>query len=135
MKRGRLEYDIAYGCFLILAIAALVLIVIRSSYTDAEWAGGGGAILILLLPFIVVPLIAMVVGIVLSIRLWNHRPLVVLAVSTILLLTDGFLQFMPDSLAKAVSILYCVGTGVTSVWWFLRLRKLLFPRSLPAVKE
>ena len=113
----------------------LSLSVIRASYTDAEWVGGAGAILILLLPLIFASFIGMLVGIVLSIRLWEHLPLVILAGSSVLLITEYFAQFGSTSFQEAVPMAYGVGVAVTSGVWFLSLRRRQFPPTLPAGKE
>src|SRR2546430_16572322 len=86
MKTRRLEHDLAYGCFLLCGLTVLAVSIIRTSYTDADWAGRAGAILLLLLPFLLASSTAMLVAAVLSIRLWRQWPLLVLAGISILLI-------------------------------------------------
>ena len=132
MKPRRLSYDVAYGCFLLSALTVLSLSVIKASYTDAEWADGAGAILILLLPIILPSFIAMLAGIVLSICLWKHWPLTILAGSSVLFITEQSTQFGSTVFDGAVPFVYGLGVAAMSGFWFLSLRRRHFP---PAVKE
>lgn len=130
MKK-RIEYDFAYGCFLLWGLTVLSLSVIRASYTDAEWAGGAGAILLLLLPLILVAFVAMLVGIVLSLRLWKHRPLIILAGMTVLLIAEFSFGYGSNAFQNAVAIVYGVAVAAMFVTWFLVLRREHFPPVLP----
>ena len=134
---GRLGYDVAYGCFLLWALTVLLLGVTRASYTGAEWAGGGGGILLVLLPLILASFIAMLAGIVLSLRLWKHWPLLALSGGSVLelLVTEYFPQVGSAAFTRAVPIAYGVGAAAMSVWWFLRLRWLPVPPPVSAGKE
>ena len=135
MKSSPLAYDVGYGCFFLFALIVLALVGIRLSFTDAEWYGGAGAVYFLLLPFIFIPGFAMLVGILLSIRLWKHWPLGVLAGSTVLLVTGSFIQFGPDEVEMAAAIVYGLGVSAASIWWFVFLRKRYFPSPKPEVKK
>ena len=136
MKGARFEYDLAYGCFLLWGLTVLSISVIRASYTDAEWAGGAGGILLLLLPLILASFIAVLVGIVLSIRLWKHWPLLILAgISVLLTIMDFSTQYGSTAFRNAVSIVYGVGVAAMSGLWFLVLRRRHFPPAWPPVKE
>ncbi len=64
MKTTQRAYDLAYGCFLVCGLTVLSMRVVRSSYTDAEWAGGAAGLLFIFLPAILASCIATLVGIV-----------------------------------------------------------------------
>jgi hypothetical protein len=113
MKSSPLAYDVAYGCYFLIALIVLALMGLRLSMTEAEWRGGG-AILFVLLPLIVMPVIATIVGVLLSIHLWEHWPLRVLAGSTLLLVTEPFMQLCTEKVEAAGAIVYGVGVGAAS---------------------
>ena len=92
VKGSRAKYDLAYGCFSLWGLTVLSISVIRASYTDSQWANGAGGILLLLLPLILVSFMAMLVGIVLSIRLWKHRPLTIFTGMSVLLFTVSYTE-------------------------------------------
>jgi hypothetical protein len=123
MKATRRAYDVAYGCFLLLAVVMLFLVYLRSSFTDAEWANGGGGIFFILLPLIVIPIAATIVGIVLSMRLWNHWPLPALAVGWGLIIAESFIEFGSEAFQKCVYILYALVVAAMSGLWFLGGRR------------
>lgn len=135
MKTRRFEYDLAYGCFLFWGLTVLSVSVIRASYTDAEWADGAGAILLLFLPLLLASLTAMFVAVVLSIRLWRQLTLVVLAGMTILLIPTLFTKHGSTAFHTTVDIVYGVGVTGMSGLWFLALRRRRFPAAMPGVKE
>ena len=135
MKTRRLEFDLAYGCFLLWALTVLCISLIRASYTDAEWAGGAGGILLLLGPLILASIIAMLAGILMTIRLWKHWPLMVIAGMTVLLIADIFTEYGSVAFQNTVPIVYSVAASLMSGLWFLFLRRRRFPTALPAVKE
>jgi hypothetical protein len=103
--------------------------VLRISYTDAEWAGGAAGLLFIFLPVILASYIAMLVGIVLSIRLWRHWPLIALAVLSVLHITETITGYGSTAFQNAVPVAYGVGVAAISGMWFLVLRS----RSIPPV--
>jgi len=123
MKTRRLEHDLAYGCFLLCGLTVLSVSIIRTSYTDADWAGGAGAILLLLLPFLLASSAAMLVAVVLSIRLWRQWPLLVLAGISILLIPTLFTRYGSTAFHTVIDIVYGVVVTVMSGLWFLVLRR------------
>ena len=130
MKTGRRKYDFAYGCFLLCGVTVLSLIGLRASYTGAEWSGGAGGLLLIFLPVILAAGVAMLVGIVLSIRLWRHRPMIALAGMSFLFITESLTEYGSATLQNAVSIAYGAGATAMSGLWFLVLRKGHFPRAV-----
>ena len=130
MKTGRLKYDFAYGCFLLCGVTVLSLIGLRASYTDAEWSGGAGGLLLIFLPVILAAGVAMLVGIALGIQLWRHWPLIALAGMSVLFITESLIGYGSVTLQNAVSIAYGAGATAMSGLWFLVLRKRHFPAAV-----
>ena len=118
-----LKHDVAYGCFLLWALTLLFLALLNASFTDAERGEGAGAIVLLFLPFLGVAFIAMLVGIVLSIGLWKHWPLLIIAGSSVLLITAYATQFGSTAFREVVPVAYGIGVAAMSGFWFLSLRR------------
>jgi hypothetical protein len=132
MKIRWLKHDVAYGCFLLWALTVIALDVLMASFTDNELAQGAGAIILVLLPFLGASFIAMLVGIVLSIFLWKHWPLIIIAGSSVLFVTVYFTEFGSTAFREAVPLVYGIGVAAMSGVWFLFLRRRPFP---PDLKE
>jgi hypothetical protein len=132
MDIRRLKHDIAYGCFLFWALTVIGLEVFVASYTDSELARGAGAMFLILFPFIIISFIVMLVGVVLSIFLWKHWPLIIIAGSSVLFATAEFMEFGLIGSRKPVSWVYGIGVAAMSGAWFLFLRWRPFP---PDVKK
>ncbi len=135
MNATRRAYDVAYCCFLLLAVIVLFLMYLRSSFTDAEWANGAGGIFFLLLPLIVLPIAATLIGIVLSLRLWKHWPLPALAVGWGLIVAESFIEFGSEAFQEFVYILYALGVGVMSGLWFFGSSRRHYPPPVAVAKK
>jgi len=127
MRRTRGKYDLAYACFLLFGSTFMSLSIFRASYTDAEWAGGAGGILLILLPLILASLAAMLVGVVLSIGL-EHPFLMVLAVTGAAPVA-GFAGYGSREFQHFAPIVYGMAVAAMSGLWFAVLRKRHFPPS------
>jgi hypothetical protein len=127
MKRTRGTYDVAYSCFLLSGLIVLGLAGIRLSFTEAEWHNGAGAVYLLLLPLILIPAIAMIVGIALTLYIGTHWPLVVLAAGTILIVAGAFMESVPESVEMRGAIIYGFMVLVACILWFAVLRRKFFP--------
>jgi hypothetical protein len=125
MRRTRGKYDLAYACFLIFGSTLMSLSIIRASYTDAEWAGGAGGILLILLPLILASFAAILVAVVLSVGL-EDPPLLALTVTA----AAPVASFVGSG-SREFDIFAPIVYGV-AVWgifglWFVVLRKRYFP--------
>lgn len=123
MNRTWLKHDVAYGCFLVWALTVLGAASVMGSFTEDDLAQGAGAIVLVFLPFIAAALLAMLVGMVLSIRLWRHWPLPVISVCTVLVVAIYFPEFGSSGFQKSVPIAYGVGVAAMCGYWFLHLRR------------
>lgn|SRR5262245_64989741 len=134
-KTRGFECDLAYGCFLIWGLTVLSVSVMRASYTNAEWAGGAGALLILFLPLLLASFMALLVAIVLSVRLWRQPTLRWLTGMTFLLIPTLFITYGSTAFHTAVGIAYGVGvTGMCGLW-FLALRRRHRPAALFGARD
>jgi len=111
------RFDLAYGCFLFSGLAALLVSLMGQIPMDDVTAAGLGF-------FVVIPLvgawfIALVIGIVLSIRPPRHWALVILAVMSALFVSGLFIGVGQTE----ISIVYGVGVVAISGCWFLIIRK------------
>ncbi len=131
MQAKQRVYDLAYGCFLFCGLTVFSMSVIRRSYTDAEWAGGAAGLLFILLPVIVASYIAMLIGIVVSIRLWRHWSLLTLAGISVLHITESIIGYGSTAFQNAVPFAYGVGVAAMSGRWFLVLRRRCTPPVVP----
>jgi hypothetical protein len=128
MKKSVIAHDAAYICFLFWAVPVTVLGVFLALYGGSPQA----AIIIVLIPFLLASFVTMLVGIVLSIFLWKHWPLIIIAVSSVLLARVYFKDIDSYTFQATVSLVYGIGVTAMSGLWFLFLRRRLFP---PDVKE
>jgi cell division protein FtsW (lipid II flippase) len=127
MKRTWLKQDVAYGCFLVWALTVLAAAGVSASFTEDDLAQGAGASILVFLPFLCAAFIAMLVGVVLSIRLWRHWPLPVIAVCTALVIAMYVRESESGSSQSVVPIAYGVGVVAMSGYWFLYLRRRHLP--------
>ena len=120
----RLHYDLAYCCFLFLAVGMLAYTAVMASFTKYQLANGAGAIVLVFLPCFGLAAVVLLVGIVLSICLWKHWPLAIIAVSSILGAANIF-TVTPFHTA----VRYFCGLGVVAIscLWFFVLRSRRFP--------
>ena len=123
MKGTWLKHDVAYGCFLVWAVTVLAVAGVSASFTEDDVAQGAGAIFLVLLPFLAAGLLAMLVGVVLSIRLWRHWPLPVISGCTVLVIAMYSTDFGSSGFQGAVPIAYGVVVAAMSGYWFLNLRR------------
>jgi hypothetical protein len=126
------KQDVAYGCFLVWALTVLAAAGVRATFTEDDLAQGAGAIVLVFLPFLAAAFIAMLVGVVLSIRLWRHWPLPVISGCTVLVIAMYSTEFDSSSIQRAVPIAYGVGVAAVSGYWFLNLRR---RQTSPAASE
>src|SRR5262245_57515036 len=113
MKRARLEYDIAYGCFLFSGLPPLivgVMLVLPMDPGSTEVFG-----LLILVPLYAASLAAMVGGILLSTRLWKHWPLDILSGLSLLYFKKLFTEFYT---AHTIFIVHCIVVITISGIWF-----------------
>jgi hypothetical protein len=134
-RASRFAYDLAHGCFLLWGLTVLSISVIRRSYTDSDWAGGAGAILLLCLPLLLASFLAMLVAMVLSVMLRRQWTLAILAGMSILLIPTFFSRYGSTAFHTTIDILYGVGVTGLSGSWFLALRWRHCRATVPAVKE
>src|SRR5262245_10108267 len=123
MNRTWLTPDVAYGCFLAWALTVLSVIAPMGSPAADDLAQGAGAIFLVFLPLVAAALLAMLVGLVLSILLWKHWPLPVISVCTVLVVAIYAPDFGSPRFQTRVPIAYSVGVAAVSAFWFLHLRR------------
>jgi hypothetical protein len=123
MEAPRSRYDLAYGCYLAWGSSVLAVAWIRASHSDEAWVRGAGAVLLLLLPLLLASFIAMLAGVVLSLRLRRHRPLAVLGAASALLIPTLFTDFGSTALHVTIDTVYGLGVAATCGWWFLAGRR------------
>ena len=123
MNRTWLTHDVAYGCFLVWALTVLGASIVMASLTKDDLAQGAGAIFLVFLPFIGGALIAMLVGIVLSVRLWNHWPLPVISACSVLVVAIYAPDFGTSGFQAAVPIAFGASVVAMCGYWFLKLRR------------
>lgn len=131
MKGRRSEYDLAYGCFLFSGLTALIISGMSAIPMDSGTAGGLG--FLVAIPLFLASLVAMVSGIVLSVRLWKDWFLVTLSGMSVLFLAEFLTEYGSTAFYNAVPVVYGVGVVAISGVWFLVLRRGRFPPA--ALKE
>ena len=120
VKRGRVEYDCAYGCFLFCGLAAL-----SGSLMEAIPKDEGTTVLLgyfVAIPLVLASFVALLSGIVLCLRLWKHWPLVILSAMSVLFVAALFIGHGSATFYYAVSITYSAGVVAICARWFLILR-------------
>ncbi len=115
------KYDVAYGCFLFCGVA--VLLISELSFIPMDDGTAGGLGFLVFIPLSLVALVAMAVGIGYTIRLYNHWPLVVLSLLSVLFIAEVVTEYGSAKLYNAVPILYGLSASGFSLAWFLILRK------------
>ena len=86
MTETRQKYDIAYGCFLFCGVVALSISCLSFIPMDTGIAGGLGFLVVI--PLSMASLVAMVIGIGYTIRLYHHWPLVALSLLSVLFVAE-----------------------------------------------
>lgn len=126
VKGSRSEYDLAYGCFLLCGLTALVISAMSVIPMDPGSAGGLG--ILVAVPLFLVSLAAMVSGLLLSVRLWKDWSLRILSGMSILFLVEFLFEYGSAGFYNAVTGLYGVGVVAISGAWFVGVRKRRFPQ-------
>lgn len=88
---------------------------------DSGMAGGLG--FLVLIPLSLASLVAMFVGIVLSLTILNHWPLLFLSIFSLLFLLEIVTEAGSVSLYNTTGWVYGIITTGLSIWWFLIARK------------
>ena len=111
--------------YLILAavLFGIGMVGVMGSLTEDDLAQGAGAIVLVFLPIIAAALVAVLVGVLLSIRLWRHWPLPTISGCTALMVAIYLPEIGAPGFQKAVAIAYGVGVAAMSGYWFLNLRR------------
>lgn len=120
MNKYRFKYDLAYGCFLLCGASALVVGVMGSIPMNSGAAGVLG--FLVAIPLAVASIAALVVGIVLSLLLWRHWPLLLLTGMTILFVAEVVTEAGTAALYNAAPFLYGIGSLAICGVWFVLLR-------------
>lgn len=121
MREILLKYDIAYGCFLFCGVTALFIGSLSFIPMDDGTAGGLGFLVVI--PLSMASLAAMAVGLVSTILLYRHWPLIVLSFSSVLFLAVTVTEYGSVQFYNVVPILYGLGACGFSFAWFLILRR------------
>lgn len=121
MPDTRQQYDIAYGCFLFIGVVLLFISILSFIPMGNGVAGGLG--FLVMIPLAIASLMAMVVGIGYSARLYHHWPLVFLSLLSILFVAEMVTEYGPVAFYNMVPVLYGASTCAFSLVWFLILRK------------
>lgn len=125
MSKDRSKYDLAYGCFLLCGTSALVIGIASLIPMDSGAAGVLG--FLVAIPLALASLVALIIGIVLSLLLWRHWPLPLLSGMTILFVAEMIVEAGPTMLYNAAPFLYGVGNLAICGIWFSVLRGKTFP--------
>jgi hypothetical protein len=121
VRRGRGEYDSAYGCFLFCGLAALL-----GSLMEAIPKDEGTTVLLgffVAIPLAFASFLAFVGGIVFCLRLWKHWPLVLLSGMSALFVTALFTGYGSTAFYYAASVIYGAGVVVICGTWFVIYRR------------
>ena len=110
-SKPRVQYDIAYACFLVLGLGFVVIVGIFTFILENEMLA-----FFAFLWFIPIALPTLVIGVGFSIRLWRHAPLPILSALAFI--------FITVALNTDTALLwYGIIATVTSLWWFVVLRR------------
>ncbi len=123
----RVHYDIAYACFLLYGLTAVLNAI--SAFVPIDHFA-------VLLPLSYLSWVALIVGVGFSIWLWRHVPLPILAALTVLFVLGGFFLGIDELMTMdpkqqafwfkfitAVQWAYGITATVIPLWWFLILRR------------
>lgn len=113
--------DIAYGCFLIIGFTSLFSSIISAIPMSTGLAGGLG--FLVLLPLSVASLVAMFVGVFLSLTILKHWPLLFLSVFSLLFLLEIITEVGSVIFYNTTGWVYGIITTGFSISWFLFSRK------------
>ena len=115
--------DLPYGCFLFWGATMLFLLLVKRSYTVAQWETGARTILFLFVPIIGLAFIALIIGVVLTFLLRRAWPLIVLSVLNVLGALGVFVIPLPTRLRDVLGFTLVVGTCAICVIWLLFVRR------------
>ncbi len=115
------KHDFAYGCFLIIGFTSLFSSIISAIPMDTGLAGGLG--FLVLLPLSVASLVAMFVGVFLSLTILKHWPLLFLSIFSLLFLLEIITEAGSVSFYNTTGWVYGIITTGFSIGWFLFIRK------------
>ncbi|MBI1886953.1 MAG: hypothetical protein HYS19_01050 [Nitrosomonadales bacterium] len=125
MNKNRFKYDLAYGCFLFCGASALVIGVMGAIPMDSGASGGLG--FLVAIPLALAFITALVVGIVLSLLLWRHWPLLLLVAMTIFFVAEIVTEAGNAAFYNAAPFLYGIGSLAICGIWFFVVRGKAFP--------
>jgi hypothetical protein len=134
MERTRGGFDLAYGCFLVGGIGALIISVLivfpLPIAIDNSTAGVVG--LLVLIPLTLFWLGALSLGVVLTGLLWKDWGLVTLSGISVLFLAAAAAAAEADLVAFFSIVPAVYGLGVVAIGglWFLKRRRRRFPQPL-----
>lgn len=121
MNRRRGEYDLAYGCFLVCGLTALLGSLMEAVPKDEGTAALLG--FLVAIPLVFASFAALIVGTVQCIRLPNRRRLVILSGISVLFVVALFTGDGSKGFYYAISIIYGLAVVGVSGAWFLILRR------------
>lgn len=125
-RRKRREYDVAYACFMLCGLTALITSLVSMIPTDTGTAGAIG--FLVLVPLALASIAALGCGIVMTVRLWRHTPLIALSAMSLLVVAEVATEYGSTAFYNTVPIVYGVGVIAISALWFFKLRARRFPR-------
>lgn len=127
MTGKRIDHDRAHGCFLLCGLGALIIGVL-SLIPMGDGAAGVLGILFAV-PLFLASLAALIIGVVLTVRLWPDRLLLIQVILACLFLAEFLAEFGSVAFYNAVPVAYGIAVIVVSGTWFLFVRGRRFPRS------
>lgn len=118
---NRWQFDLAYGCFTFCGLVALLIGLF--TFMPFGFGAAGGFGYLLLIPLTAMSLGAMLLGLIMAARLFRHRPLVVLALVSLLFVAEIVTEFGSVLLFNLAPLIYgLVACGFGGAWFFA-LRK------------
>lgn len=126
MKGKRSGYDLAHGCFLLCGSSALIISAMGAIPAASGTAGGLG--FLVAIPLSLASLVAMVSGLVLTIRLWKDWSLIILSGMSLLFIAELLSEYGSAAFYNAVPVVYGAGVVAISGAWILVLRRRCVPR-------
>ncbi len=124
IRGNRSQYDVAYGCFLFCGLATLSISAVMYAPIDE---GLKVFLLFWASPLILASLVVMLIGIVLSVRLWRHWALLILSIMSVLYVAEMVFEYGSSAFYNAVPVVYGIGVVTICGVWFLILRGKRFP--------
>ncbi len=116
-SKPRVQYDIAYACFLLIGLAVLVMGISTLGHEREMYAFVVG------IPLMALSGVASVVGVGFSLWLWRHAPLPILSALTAFFIVGLWTETPSADFVNAVAWVYGIILIVIPLWWFLILRR------------